>query len=702
MSLAGLDLGVIGYGVAALFYLVLTLLLLTSWRGRLQGALLTLLSLVSTVWAIASSLQAAQRLLPAVLTWTLEALRMLLLLLFLLRLLEMQGEGRPARRLWLRGVRFATLAVCLLVLPLSGLMPAGLGMLPWALPDLRLTVQVLLAVTGLALVEQVYRNTPWEHRWGIKYLCIGLGTLLAYDLYLFSNALLFNHLDPDLWRARGAINALAVPLLGVSAARNPQWSLDLFVSRKIVFRTTAIFAAGIYLLVMAAAGYYIRIYGGQWSRVLEIVFMVGAGVVLLALLFSGRLRAHIKVLVNKHFFNYKYDYREEWLRLIGVLSDQSRLRAPLTERVIYCLGEIVDSPGGALWLCREGGEYRHRGQWNLPAEQFESDLPLGSLPAYLGDTQWVVNLDEYESDAELYEGLDLPDWLSREHGLWLVVPLFHEDQLLGFVVLARPRAPQNLDWETLDLLKTAGRQAASYLALEQAADALAEARQFEGFNRLSAFVMHDLKNLIAQLSLVAKNAERHRRNPEFIDDAILTIRNSVDKMNRLMAQLRGAAPERRICPVPLRPLLAGLVSAHSMRAPAPLLTRVPEGDLSVYGNPERLGSVIGHIIQNAQEATGARGRVKIRLARVGEQALVEIEDDGVGMDREFVRNRLFKPFDSTKGLTGMGVGAYDCRELVLSMGGRVEVQSALGQGTVFRIYLPVTGEPADAEVAARA
>jgi putative PEP-CTERM system histidine kinase len=269
----------------------------------------------------------------------------------------------------------------------------------------------------------------------------------------------------------------------------------------------------------------------------------------------------------------------------------------------------------------------------------------------------------------------------------LIVPLIHDEQLLGFVLLLQPRAPQSINWENLDLLKTVGMQAASYLALHQAAEALAEARQFEGFNRLSAFVIHDLKNLIAQLSLVAKNAARHKHNPEFIDDAVSTIDNAVSKMNRLMAQLQSADVTGENRHIDLASELREVVSAKAKGRPAPTL-RIEAGEMMVSAEPERFSAVLGHVIQNAQDATPADGRVDVVLRAAGDQVIVEVRDTGCGMDAEFIKTRLFRPFDSTKGLTGMGIGAYECREVISALGGQVAVESAPGRGTVFRILLP--------------
>lgn len=685
--------GAFGYGLAAVLFFFLTVLLLTSWRGRMQGGLLMAVAFANAVWAAAQAVQIAWHSVGISWLWALESLRDLAWILFLLRLLELQlkeraGQGQGILFGWMR--LLTILFALLLMLPMEDL-AAQIDLIKGLdLSTLRLALQVLFPVAGLVLVEQVYRNTPWEHRWGVKYLCLGVGGIFAYDFFFFADALLFKRVDPHLWLARGAANALVVPLIAVSAARNPQWSLDLFVSRKVVFHTTSLVAAGIYLLIMSLAGYYIRLYGGEWSAVFQTVFFFGAGLVLVVLLFSGHFRARVKVFVNKHFFSYKYDYREEWLHLISVLSGKV-LQATLPERIIFALGELVDSPGGALWLCSDRHICEHERSWNLPDEQLDKGETFASLYAFFEHRRWIVNLEEYVSDPEAYDGLTIPTWILDSEQPWLIVPMFHEDSLLGFVVLAKPRAPQQLNWETLDLLKTAARQAASYLALEQAAKALADARQFEGFNRLSAFVVHDLKNLIAQLSLVASNAERHKHNPDFMEDALVTVRNSVEKMTRLLAQLRSAMPGNRADQILLGTILQEVVAERSSGEPLPRLEPLGADAEAwvVFADRDRLSAVIEHAIQNAQEATRKDGFVVVRLCREGHHARIEVEDNGIGMDAVFVRERLFKPFDSTKGLAGMGIGAYECREFIRSLGGRIDVRSEPGQGTSFSMIVPL-------------
>jgi putative PEP-CTERM system histidine kinase len=685
--------GALGYGGTAVLFLILGLMLVTSWRGRIQGGLLVAAVFVNTVWAGVLAVHAAWRSVSLDWIWALETLRDLTWLLFLLRLLELQLAERPGierRFRWLRLILYAFALVVALPFDRTAARHLLLPGVDWA--TIRLAAEVLFPVVGLVIVEQIYRNTPLEHRWGIKFLCLGVGALFAYDFFFYADALLFKTLDADIWLARGAANAFVVPLIAVSVARNPQWSFDLFVSRKVVFHTTSLVAAGIYLLIMASAGYYIRLYGGEWSSVIQSVFFFGAGLVLIVLLFSGQFRTRIKVFVNKHFFSYKYDYREEWLHLIGVLSGKA-LQASLSERVVYALCELVESPGGAIWLCPQDGSCEYRCCWNFQEEAVDVNEDFKAASIYLARRDWIVDLEEYAADPDRYEGLSLPAWLSGSKRLWLVVPLIHEDSLVGIVLLARPRAPQQLNWESTDLLKTAARQAASYLALEQAAKALSDARQFEGFNRLSAFVIHDLKNLIAQLSLVVRNAERHRHNPEFLEDAIVTVRNSVDRMSRLLTQLRSALPGDRADRILIDDLLRTAIAERSSDGTRIDFEPSPDPTAVLYADRDRFTAVLGHVIQNARDALAKDGRVWVKVGLEGQHARIDVIDNGAGMDAKFVRERLFKPFDSTKGLSGMGIGAYECREFIRALGGRVEVASKPGEGTRFSMIVPLAERP---------
>ncbi len=680
--------GVISFVTGAVFFLVLSLVLLTGQQGRSRKNALKVASIASTVWLGVSALAVYHGV--SFLSYLLEPLRSFAWLLFLgyVMLSAVADTQLASQRFRKTALLLASYTVMLIMIVIYRIF-AGPGATNYLGIDLLFAGFLVMAVAGLVLVEQIMRNAHVESRRAVKYLCIGLGVIFAYDFYIYSHALLFQGLDDTLWGARGFVNAMAVPVMGVAVARDPRLSLDIFVSRRMVFHTTALLGTGLYLLAMGVGGYYIRSFGGEWGTVAQVIFLFGAGLVLMVLLFSGRVRSSLRVLINKHFFQYKYDYRDEWLRFIHTLSSgqpDERMR----ERAIHSLAEIIGSPGGVLWIRQQSDRYVPMASWQMEVSGNATVEKSHPLIQFMSRREWLINLDEYERAPELYNNMTIPEWLAKMPRAWLVVPLIVHEHLLGFVVLARSPAQRSFNWEDSDLIKTAGRQAAVHLAQLEASQALAEARQFEACNRLTAYVMHDLKNLIAQLSLVVTNAAKHKANPQFMEDAIHTVDNSVQKMTRLLAHLQSDTLQPQEAEdVELCALLSDVVRTMSNGRPLPSLDCQAEG-IALSADRDRFAAIIGHLIRNAQDATADDGRIIVRLFRRDERAIVEVQDTGTGMDREFIKNRLFRPFDSTKGKSGMGIGVYEARDYVHKLGGDIEVISRVGEGTTFRIYLPIS------------
>jgi putative PEP-CTERM system histidine kinase len=681
--------GVISFGTGAFFFLVLSLVLLTGQQGHTRKNALKFAAITSTAWLGFATFAVYYD--SAFLAYLIEPLRSFAWLLFLGYVMlsavtDKHLASQRFRKVATPAGGFTLMLLMMVVFRIN----SGPDAATYFGIDMLYAGFLLMAVAGLVLVEQVMRNAHFESRRAIKYLCIGLGVIFAYDFYLYSNALLFNAMDPELWQVRGFVNAMAVPILGIAIARDPRLSLDIFVSRRMVFHTTALLGTGMYLLAMGFGGYYIRVFGGEWGTIAQVIFLFGAGLILLVLLFSGRVRASLRVFINKHFFHYKYDYRDEWLRFIQTLSS-GQPDDHLRERSIYSLAEIIDSPGGVLWIRQITNRYVPVASWQMEVSENDTVDEGHPLVQFMASREWLIDLDEFERDPELYNNLTVPGWLKQMSNAWLVVPLIVHDHMLGFIVLARSPAQHHFNWEDSDLIKTAGRQAAVHLAQLEASRSLAEAQQFEACNRLTAYVMHDLKNLIAQLSLVVTNASKHKNNPQFMEDAINTVDNSVQKMNRLLSHLRSdtlqsheATPDIELCSV-----LGEVVETMSSGKPVPSLDCQAEGIL-LSANRERFGAIIGHIIRNAQDATPDDGRIMVRLFKRSDRAIIEVQDTGTGMDKEFIRKRLFRPFDSTKGKSGMGIGVYESRDYVNRLGGDIEVISRVGEGTTFRIRLPIS------------
>jgi putative PEP-CTERM system histidine kinase len=673
------------YGLAGVLAALLTLYLAPGWRtgGRsramfLAVSLCALWGMLGLAFALSGQIVFLSGSLLA------DVLRFGGWYFFLFVL--MQPEAGETEH-WLAGFGWPAVAALLLCLASFATYAAVVFGIELVLSQrLGLFASLAMSVFGLVLVERLFRTVSPDFRWSIKPLCLGLGGLFLFDLYLFSDALLFNRVDADAFSIRGFAHALGLPLVALSAIRSHDWKRRLVMSQRAVMQSATLLMVGIYLLFMAAAGYYVRFFGGEWGRALQMALLFAALLFLAALTISGSMRARLRVQVGKHFFSYRYDYREEWLRFTQTLAAQGGF-ADMGRHVVRGLADMVESPSGALWLKDPSGRFLAQAAcWNMPASPATEDID-SALCRFLLDSGWVINLEEYRSLPRRYDGLLLPSWLVEVPNAWLVVPLTTGNELIAFVVLSTARARIDVNWEVNDLLKTAARQAGAFLGQMQASEALLEVRKFDSFNRMSAFVVHDLKNIIAQLSLMLKNAERHRDNPEFQKDMLMTVEHSVERMRQLMLQLReGATPLDSPRGIDLTDVVRRIQTAKSGQGRDIELN--VEERLVARGHEDRIERVIGHLVQNALDATEQGGRVWVRLAREGSNALVEVGDSGHGMSPEFVRERLFKPFQTTKP-TGMGIGAYESFQYVHELGGKLSVDSALDVGTQVDLLLPL-------------
>jgi len=686
------EFGAIGYCLASIAFLLLMAMLLTKWRGHAQGLYLMLAVGVTSAWAVTSAFYSYFSVsgFPIIL-FLAELAMMSSWLLVLLKLFsQCESELITSRnRLfahWWGGL--TGYALCLLVL----VEVVSIG--EWAVQAL-LVGFIALTVLGVVLIEQVYHGVKKEKLWAVKFLVIGCGALFIYNFYLYADAFLFGRVDAEVWYVRGYAIMLLAPLIAVFVVRNPKWSFDVFISRGVIFHSATLLLVGGYLVVMAAGGYYLQMFGGDKGRAFQILFLFGALILLVFILLSGRFRSRIRVLVDKHFFNYKYDYREEWLGFTKTLSDPLKRESDTYLLVLRALLDIVDSPEGMLWLSSEDGYYRPKARVGMGEEGKRELSSEDALLLFLEETEWVVNIDEYKLTPEMYQGLELPGWLEDSKRGWLVAPLIERDKLFAVALFSHPRTKRTFNWEDSDLLKAAGRQAAVSLSQFQMSQALVDARQFEAFNRFSAFIIHDIKNMVAQLSLMVRNAEKHKHNPEFIDDMIDTTKNSVKKMERMIAQLRTGTEsffQEEETSIDVLDVLADIVLEKSGGALIPCLGAVPQSSIYIKAEKERLVMVIGHLVQNAIDATSEDGEVTISCYVDEFHVHITIIDTGIGMSEAFIKDRLFRPFDSTKGSSGMGIGAYESRAYILQIGGKLNVKSQVNAGSTFHVILPLSND----------
>ena len=538
-------------------------------------------------------------------------------------------------------------------------------------------IRLGFAVCNILLLENLYFNTPPDARWHINLLCVALAGLFTYDLVLYSDAALFRRVSLPLFEGRAPAVALAAPLIAIAAARNRRWAIDIHVSRDVVFHTATLVISGIFLLGLAATGEIFRRSGAEWGYVAEVSLIFAGALTIAVLLTSGSARSRIRSLLVDNFFSHRYDYRREWMRCIDTLT-APLAHTSLPVRAVRAVAEAVDSPAGALFV-RAPNEvaFQWTGSWNMPAAA--QPIPPGHpLVSAFRNGDWIVEFDKLGP---------VPEWAGELPRTWLAVPLDHRGELIGFVVLARSRAQFKLDREVFDLLRIIGREVASRVAEQLAAQVLSQTQQLREYSQRFAFVIHDIKNVSGQLSMLLTNAEVYADNPEFQRDMLATVRASVGKITRLLGRLQAERQERSHSLIHPVQRLRDIVSVTCQISGAVVELSDDGGNVGVAMDPESFDAVVQHLLNNAIEASGGAGPVHLKLRDEALSVVVDIIDEGPGMTPEFIRDELFRPFSTTKG-GGHGIGAYQSRELLRGAGGDLLVHSRRPGGTTMRLLLP--------------
>jgi putative PEP-CTERM system histidine kinase len=554
-----------------------------------------------------------------------------------------------------------------------------------------LTLGMLAVVAGLVLAQRAARDPVRGRGVAGRHLLIA-AVALMWSTELASHLLAWTVGDwsAGLVVARGAVMVVVAPTIAIALHRDGEWRLS--ASRTVALQAVLALSGVLYVVATGIATGFLGQVAGGYARLVQTAFVFGTAAALLVLASSAWLVAWLKVIVAKHLFSHRFDYRAEWMRFTDTLGVPGAGAAPLAERVVKATADLTGSPAGLL-LGVAGDALVARAAWrwdDQPAEESDAAPAAGAgLLRHLEGTRRIVDLDAVRhGTAPAAEAAVVPAWLLALGHAWALVPLLHLDRLVGAIVLARPPVARALDWEDFDLLGVAGRQVASYLAEDDAHAALADARRFEEFNRRFAFIMHDLKNMVSQLALVARNAERHADNPAFRADMIATLRDSSYRMTTLLARLsQQPAASDATRPVAVRALAERLADARRAQHPV-----VAVGDLAATAaaDPVALETALGHLLQNAVEASAPGVPVTLAIGTAGDRVAIDVEDHGSGMTPAFLRDELFRPFVSRKP-AGFGLGAFEARQLVEAMGGRLEVESRAGAGTRFRILLPHAG-----------
>ena len=571
---------------------------------------------------------------------------------------------------------------------------------PWLLPlawagYLFHLFLLLSDVVILMHLERTLRAVVGSTRWQIKFIVLGLGAFFAAQIYTSSQALLFSSVEVSIESIKAYAVIIADCLIIISLARNRHFNVNIYLSRTILHSSITVVIVGIYLLTVGLLTKVINYFGSNLNLPLGTFFVFLALVGLTIVLLSDELRHHVKRFISRHFYRSYYDYRQEWTAFTGRTAMVVHVKE-LCTTVCTILSETFGVPSVTIWLADE----------EIPdhvtvcgSTAFSDTAPYPPEVTEQGMIALVQCIREHQMPVD-FETVSEPQVreLRQDHASYFRaaqirygVSLVAGQQWLGFISLSDRHTKDTFTLEDCDLLKIMADQTAANLLNLQLLQRVVHAKQMETLQALSAFFVHDLKNLAAKLSLMVQNLPLYYDNPEFRDDALHVIAGSVAKMNAMCGRLSLLTRELELqrTEVDLNELVqATLASLNGSLRVA--LTHVPSQVPRLRIDPEQVQKVLENLLLNAHEAIGTEGEIRIETAQQDGWVVLTVSDNGCGMSRAFMERSLFHPFQTTKS-QGLGIGLFHSRTIIEAHHGRIEVASEEGQGSTFRVLLPVKG-----------
>ncbi len=537
-------------------------------------------------------------------------------------------------------------------------------------------------IVSLASVEVTLAATHGIARNRMKFEAIGIMSLFAVLIFYYSQGLLYLSINMNLIPIRSSVFIISALLIGYSHAFRGSGT-RVSISRHILYRSITLLVVGVYLLGLGLVGEGMKYFGVKFGRDLTIILAFAGAILLLTILLSEKVRRRTKVYINKHFYaGNKHDYREEWIKLTSRFSLCAAL-SDVQDSILTVFTETFGVAGASLYLLsRDDRRYVRVSELDMPKSPVEMRIS-GELNKYFTQRERVLNLNDKEFPLSASERLTF-----SQAGAWLVIPLISNTKVIGLAMFREQLVPEMLIYDDFDLMKVLARQAAQAITNLRLSEEIIEMRAMAAVSKVSTFVIHDLKNLTNNLSLCMDNAEEHIGNPDFQKDVISTIKNTLFKMKSLIQRLK-SIPEKITLDVKVknidtlsREVVDEFVRVRTKRVVyngEPVFSRI---------DGEEMKKVIVNLVQNALEASSEKGTVLVETYKENGSVCIRVSDTGIGMTEDYLKNHLFRPFRTTKE-TGLGIGLYQCRQIVEAHDGKIDVKSEIGKGTVFMIYLPV-------------
>lgn len=555
-------------------------------------------------------------------------------------------------------------------------------------------------VLTLMNLEQTLRASVGKVRWRLKYVAVGLGVPLGAAVFVRSQAILYTAYDPLLGEIESSALLVGGVFLIVAYWRDGFGDFDVHPSRAVLRSSFTVLIVGGYLLLVGLLAQLARRLGGAESFQLQALVVLAGTAGLAILLLSDRLRQRLQAFVGRHFTKAQYDSVRLWTDFSRRLSTVRDAR-DVCAAIAAMIADSFEVLGVSIWC---GGASSGRLQQivsTAPSRTAHGDLAHLPWPMALAafGAQWQpVDLEAIDADAAELLRVAVPRSFANG-GRRLVVPIRSGDDLRGLIVLSDRVNGAPWTAEEQELLQCLADQMAAALENHRLADEVALGRELEAFRAMSAFFVHDLKNATNSLNLMLKNLPVHFEDPAFRADALRAIGNTVTRIDGMIARLGALRRQPGLHLVPVAPVALVEDAATELQgSDVALHCAVPAGMPMIKGDRDQLRSVVANLLLNARDAIATRhqqgaseGRIGIRASVVGQRVVLEVEDNGCGMSPAFLRDGLFRPFQSTKA-KGLGIGMFQARQVIEQHGGSIQVESEQDVGTTVRISLPLATE----------
>ncbi len=541
-------------------------------------------------------------------------------------------------------------------------------------------------------LERTYRASVGTMRWRIKFMLLGIAVLNSVQFYMSTQSVLFHGTSTSMQAIRSVALLVACLCIARSFLRPGQFSIDLHPSHSALYGSITLVLAGAYLVIVGLLARFVAFLGGDSTFPVRALVVFLGLVGLAVILQSDRARLSLRQFVSRHFQRPLFDYRTMWQRFaegMAAGADQSAI----ARSAVTLIASNFEIKSVTLWLAND-----RRDRLVLAASTLIDQAAVDAEQSRIeGFAAPLAHLEGHPEPVDLEE-TDMPgaDDLRAHHarqfpdgGHRLCVPLVARGTIVGAITMGDrvgglPYAPHDYD-----MFRCIGDHVASALLSVQLSERLAQTREFEAFQAMATFFVHDLKNAANTLSLLLQNLPEHFQDPEFREDAIKSCGRTVDHINGLIGKLSTLRGGLAIQPVPtdLNAIVAQAVRDWPPGAPQ-VLDQEPGTLPLVPADPDQLLKVVTNLVINAREATPPGGRVRVATLQRDRTAVISVADTGCGMSPEFVRRSLFRPFQTTK-KRGLGIGMFQSKMIMEAHGGRIDVQSEPGRGSTFEVVLPL-------------